>query len=311
MPPANSVTYSKAMNKILRKIATALRIFRLYFSKSPELASIQKQNTNAKVLDVVIHAHIYNDNYLKKLTKGIKNFPEAMFLISVPNLDIKQRVLEIFQTNHKQRVKVEIVPNRGRNFGPMLNVFSEEILSHEILVHIHSKASNGMLFRFFWSNILWRDLYLSKKRVRENFQYFSDPKLGVLATFTLGWTPPVFSWGGSFEKAQKLFPEITYLYDDAATFLYPIGGMFWARVSSIQPLFEKIESYKHFPEEANNLKEIQSGQTTEHVVERLIGLFPETLGFNQIVRVHERRKTITAKEFISKLVVSQNMLRRR
>lgn len=297
------------MKTIFRKILTANRILQIYLSRYPEIRSERAEINCLSNLDVVIHAHVYNPNYIKKLAKGIKNFPNSLFLISVPNSGVEKKVLEVFHKKKQTNIKTEIVPNRGRNFGPMLNVFSEEILRHEILIHIHSKASNGMTFRFFWGRILWRDLYLSRKKIKNNSLFFTDPKVGVLSTFSLAWTPPVFGWGGSFRKAEILVPGVTSRFKEGSIFLYPIGGMFWARVSAIRPIFEEINSYDKFPEEHLNMREIRSGQTTEHVLERLIGIVPETLGFSQIIRVHERRRTILAKEFIDKLVASESSLK--
>lgn len=265
------------------------------------MSSLSEKNMRLRVLDIVIYAHIYSTNYIKKLAKGFLNFPNSKFLVSVPSLEMKLKVQSVFEKRKISDFRIEIVPNRGRNFGPMLNTFSDEILKHEILVHVHSKASNGMAFRYFWSHILWRDLYLSKNKVKMNNLYFSNAEIGVLSSYSLAWTPPVFSWGGSFEKAKSLYPEITQLYDYNSNFLYPIGGMFWARVESIRPILERLQGYLIFPVESENTPAIRSGQTSEHAIERFVGLIPENLGFTQIVRINERRKTLTSAEFLLKL----------
>ena len=269
------------------------------------MSSLSEQNMRLRALDIVVYAHIYDINYVNKMAKGFKNFPNSIFLVSVPNLEIKLKVQSVFKKSKISDFRIEIVPNLGRNFGPMLNVFSDEILRHEILVHIHSKASNGMAFRYFWSHILWRDLYLSKNKVKKNYLYFSAAEIGVLSSYSLAWTPPVFSWGGSFEKAKSLYPEVTQLYDCSSIFLYPIGGMFWARVEAIRPVLERLQGKLIFPVESENTPAIRSGQTSEHAIERLMGLIPEKLGFTQIVRINERRKTLTSSEFISKLYREQ------
>jgi len=289
------------MKMILRKFLTCLKILRVYLSRDPYFNPISEQDMTVRDLDVVVYVHLYNQNYLKNLSKGIQNFPNSKFLVSVPNLDMKLKVQTIFEKRKAKKIQVEIVPNRGRNFGPMLTLFSKEILNHEILVHIHSKAANGMAFRFFWSRILWRDLYLSKKKIKKNYLYFSDTNVGVLSTVSLAWTPPVFSWGGSFDKAQTLFPEITNLYTDSSEFLYPIGGMFWARVEAIRPILENLHGYGIFPKESENIVAIRNGKTSEHAIERFIGLVPEFLGFRQIVRIHERRITVTSEQLIKSL----------
>lgn len=286
---------------ILRKFSTAVRILRIYLSRTPEMSSISEKNMRLRVLDVVVYAHIYNANYINKMARGIKNFPNSKFLVSVPGPEVKLKVQRVFEKKKISDFRIEIVPNRGRNFGPMLNVFSDEILKHEILVHIHSKASNGMAFRYFWSHILWRDLYLSKNKVKKNNLYFSCAEIGVLSSYSLAWTPPVFSWGGSFEKARSIYPEITRLYDYSSDFLYPIGGMFWARVEAIRPILEKLYGYDLFPEEQDNLVAINTGKTSEHAIERFIGLLPEILGYEQIVRVHEQRKTVNSEELIKQI----------
>jgi lipopolysaccharide biosynthesis protein len=251
---------------------------------------------------VIIYIHIYHRTYLKKLKKGIKNFPNSKFLVSTPNLDMKIAVEDIFTNRPVATFQVEIVPNRGRNFGPMLNIFATEILKHEILIHLHSKSPNHTIFRFFWSRILWRDLFLSGKKVKKNYLFFLDERVGVLSSFSLAWSPPVFSWGGSFEKADSIFPSVTKKYAASSIFLYPVGGMFWARVEALRPIIENLGGYDFFPEEISNLIAIRAGGTTEHVIERLVGLVPESLGFYQIVRVHERRKTVLSQEFLSKMI---------
>ena len=287
------------------KINKAIKTLRIYLIDKPKFNPLEmQQGIDHKEPNVVVYIHIYHRSYLKRLKKGLKNFPNTKFLVSTPNQSIKLAVEEIFIKRPKESYRVEIVPNRGRNFGPMINIFAPEILKHEILVHVHSKSPNKTIFRYCWSHILWSDLFLSRKKIEKNYLYFLDKSVGVLSTFSLAWSPRVFSWGGSFETADSIFPLVTKKYTDSSNLLYPIGGMFWARVEAIRPILENIDGYDLFPEEFSNLIAIRTGSTTEHAIERLIGLVPEFLGFRQIVRVHERRKTVTSQQFLSKMIVN-------
>jgi lipopolysaccharide biosynthesis protein len=287
---------------IYGKLLKSLKIIGVFFRKTPQFDSLEfSHKVNHGDLNVIVYAHIYHLSYLKKLKKGLKNFPSSKFLVSTPNLEMKMAAEKVFINRPIGSFQVETVPNRGRNFGPMLNVFASEILMHDILIHVHSKSPNKTIFRYFWSQVLWKDLFLSRKKVIKNFSYFTDSQVGVLSSFSLAWSPPVFSWAGSFEKANSIFPSVTKKYATSSVFLYPIGGMFWARVEAIRPILENLNGYDLFPEESTNLTAIRTGSTTEHVIERLIGIVPESMGFEQIVRVHERRQIVGAQQFLSKM----------
>lgn len=232
-----------------------------------------------------------------------KNFPDDLILVSVPNANLARYLSrKLHKRMNTQEILIRIAENKGRNFGPLFNEFSDHVLRKELLIHVHSKEAKGSLYRWMWSYLLWRELALRKRCIERNMAIMADEKCGIIMPFSLRWMPHYFSWLGNFEFARVLFPKILNYSSPRAQFLYPIGGMFMSRVDAISPMLKSEVLKKSFiPEELNQVG-IQVGITPEHMVERALGVIPLTQGFAAYTLLTENRNFYNSEQLLQAIL---------
>ena len=249
-------------------------------------------------LSIAIHFHIFYPEYFKIIEKGKVNFPDAIIFISVPN----QEMLQLAKTKFPdvQINNIRVVPNRGRNFAPLLLTFGKDLLEFDLVIHLHSKADYGSLRRKKWSKSLWDNLYLDTERVKYLRQVFeSDPRVGLYYSLDLRWMPSVFGWDGSDVIAKKVFSPFALDIEAAQNLDYPIGGMFWTRRENLELIMRFIQDLELFPPEKENQYSIQNGITLEHAIERFISISNSKNGFVPLIFLARGRKFTSA--FVDRL----------
>jgi lipopolysaccharide biosynthesis protein len=241
------------------------------------------------VLSVAIHFHIYYPEYFEQIEQGKLNFPDATIFISVPNEEMLRFAKAKFPDVQIKNIRV--VPNRGRNFAPLLLTFGRDLLAFDLVIHLHSKAAYGSLRREKWSQSLWENLYLNTERVELVRRVFeSDPQIGLYYPLDFRWMPSVFGWDGSEEIAKKVFGSYSVEIEAAHSLDYPIGGMFWTRRENLELIMRFIQDLELFPPEKENQYAIQNGLTLEHAIERFISVSNSKNGFMPLIFLARGKK---------------------
>jgi lipopolysaccharide biosynthesis protein len=249
------------------------------------------QQASDCLLSVAIHFHIYYPEYFEKIEEGKLNFPDATIFISVPDEEMLRLAKTKFPNIHINNIRV--VPNRGRNFAPLLLTFGKDLLEFDIVIHLHSKADYGSLRRKKWSKFLWDNLYLDTKKVEYLRRVFeSDRRIGLYYPLDLRWMPSVFGWDGSEVIAKKVFSPFAIEIESAQNLDYPIGGMFWTRRENLELIMRFIEDLELFPPETENQYAIRNGITLEHAIERFISVSNSKNGFMPLIFLARGKKFV-------------------
>ena len=247
------------------------------------------ENKSTRSMSIAVHFHVYYPEYFEQIEIGKSNFPDATFFISVPNKEMLRLAKAKFP--HVQSKNVKVVPNRGRNFAPLLLTFGKDLLDFDLVIHLHSKADYGSLRRKNWSAFLWENLYLNAEKVEYVRRVFeSDPQIGLYYPLDLRWMPSVFGWDGSEEIAKRVFSSYNDEIAAAQTLDYPIGGMFWTRRENLELMMKFVQDLELFPPEEENQHAIQNGITLEHSVERFISISNLTNGFVPLIYLARGKK---------------------
>jgi glycosyltransferase involved in cell wall biosynthesis len=106
-------------------------------------------------------------------------------------------------------IDIRLVPNRGRDLGPLLSAYGEEILqNYDIVCHLHAKrslsvdAAMGEIWReFLWQHLLG-DLYPMMDLALSRFA--KDDRLGLL----FAEDPHICDWGGNLQLCEKLAVQL-------------------------------------------------------------------------------------------------------
>ncbi|WIA60699.1 rhamnan synthesis F family protein [Stenotrophomonas sp. BIO128-Bstrain] len=218
---------------------------------------------------VGIMAHVFYPDLIEEFATLLGNVPVPFeLLVSVMDEDAKARAEQRFGLlSRVSALHVRIVPNRGRDIAPMLVTFRDEILSLDVIGHIHTKKSlyTGSE-QESWRHYLLTSLLGTEQRVAWILGMFqAEPRLGLVYPESYEGVPLwAHTWLSNAEVGEALAARLGIVIDRNAYIDFPAGSMFWARVDALRPLFELNLAIAEFPEEKG-----QIDGTLQHAVERI------------------------------------------
>lgn len=225
-------------------------------------------------LRVGVHLHLHYSDLAEEFAARFKSAtPSAELHITVTSEKARQEVAYSFR-NHEAEVFVTVVPNRGRDIGPMLDVLRQHHQDYDVFGHFHGKKS---LFVGGETGRLWRSFLLdtlvgtSADTAKIMALFEDDPSLGLAFAedrLNAGWTEnkPV---------AAELARDMGLTGKLDAYPVYPIGTMFWARTKALAPLIDSKLCTADFPPEP-----IPDDATKLHAIERLLPMIVSGSNFS-------------------------------
>lgn len=227
--------------------------------------------------------HLFYPDYLDRVQKVVANFPKSHYFVSTTSEEIARKTSELFR-GLEVPVAVRIVPNVGRNFGPLFVEFSKELREFPFFVHLHTKRSTFLDYATanVWSDRLWQTLGENKNillRVLHLMRENESLKIAYPDVSDL-IAPINFRMGNNRSPATDLLEKASlskrFLLE--GSFAFPAGGMFLARTSAIEPILQAKLTYSDFPDELG-----QRDATPQHALERLIGVLAQADGGEHLV----------------------------
>lgn len=237
----------------------------------------------APVGRIAVHAHIFYADVAPEFAEFLSRMPFAFDLfVSVPSEEISKACEGLLEGLPRLlRLKMAVVPNKGRDVAPMFCTFGEELRTYDYLAHIHSKKSlynDGATQG--WREYLLEQLLGSALQIRKIFALLDEPtqigfvypqnyfKLPYWANTWLSNKPMARAW------CKRLgIDDMPNGYFD-----YPAGSMFWARVNALKPLFDAGLTLEDFPAETG-----QRDATLAHCLERLFALTARRSGYKTAI----------------------------
>lgn len=247
---------------------------------TPKDNLIPKETGTWKQQKVAIVLHIFYPDFVAKFAESLDRFPMKVdvFVTAATSKIASDANITFSKLDKVSKVKTAVCENRGRNFGPFLVHFSKDLLSYDLMCHLHSKKSlySGRE-QTQWFD--YQNQYLLKdKHVTSSVLRLFDERreLGIYYP-TSFWMMPAWvnHWTCNKPFAKEFVEEWGIDIND--NFInYPVGGMFWARPAALKPLLDKIYQYDDFPAEP-----LPNDGSTLHALERILGLLVEKQGFEQ------------------------------
>jgi FMN phosphatase YigB (HAD superfamily) len=230
--------------------------------------------------NVAVCIHIFYEDFIERFVNSLAYMPFEVDLYLSVSEGIELRLVEeAFEKHSKVKtLKCVSVPNRGRNFGPMLVEFGSDLLNYELVCHLHSKKSlySGR-DQTQWFDYLNQFLLQDRNVVREVLKLFHENSdLGIYYPTTFQMMPAwVNHWTCNKPFASSFVSD--WDLDISENFLtYPVGGMFWARPMAIRQMLESNYEYDHFPAEP-----LPNDGSWLHALERALGLLVEKNDYKQ------------------------------
>jgi len=230
---------------------------------------------------LALTAHLFYEDYVDILVEVVSKNPViSKVLVTTTSDSILQRLKAAFG-GLSIDYEIRLTANRGRNFGPLFSEFRKEILEHKYFIHLHSKKSKHTRKSVAsdWSGRFWRQFGLDESLLHRTLAILeANPALGLSYPLVTDIISPVhFAMHSNAEISEGILEKLGLRFE-GERFAYPAGGMFIAKSKSLQPLLEMEWRLEDFPPELN-----QMDGTTQHALERLVGLVPTLQGFGHLV----------------------------
>ena len=257
---------------------------------------------------VAVCLHVFYADFLDYYRQCLSHFPLSVdVFISVSDIALKEVAIEKLGTlNTVNNIEVVAVPNRGRNFGPMLVQFGQKLLDYDLFCHLHSKKSlySGRP-QTQWADYLGEFLLNDANVISKAITHMAkNDECGIYYPTSFMMMPDwVNHWLKNKPFKSKFFEEWA-IKDNSDFIAYPAGGMFWAKPEALKQLLDKEYQYEDFPAEP-----LPNDGSELHALERTIGLLAERNGYKQLFYYPELgRFTHDKSHIFANYVCSQEQL---
>ena len=228
-------------------------------------------------LRVALHGHFfYPDLFDDCLQKMQSNRVQCDLYLSTTD-ELKADQLRRAATGYSRgKVEIRVVPNSGRDLGPFLTEFGEELAGgYDLIGHVHGKRSAhsadvawGESWReFLWQNLLG-DVFPMMDVIASRFS--NDERLGIVFPDD----PHLGEWDDNRAIAEEIAKRMGITDSLPRFFNYPIGTMFWARPKALAPLFSLRLRWEDYPDEPMGID-----GTVLHAIERLMSFVARQGGY--------------------------------
>jgi len=228
-----------------------------------------------------LHLHLYYPDQLDGILRRLRaNQSTPDLFISVKSDEDLSLVEGKVSGLGERRIVIKKVPNRGRNFAPLLTGFREIFSEYEIFGHLHAKHSPHIEDRKeveTWGNFLWSNLLGDQMPMMDAIigELSRDPSLGLVFPDD----PNVFGWGDNEPDSRLLAARMGMgTFHPSNHINFPAGSMFWGKTMAFKPLLDLNLSWEDYPAEP-----VGHDGTVLHAMERLIPEIVRYSGFHMAV----------------------------
>jgi hypothetical protein len=224
-----------------------------------------------------LHLHIYYPDLtaemLQLLTANHGTRPDLFVTVSS-----EEGLREVTENAARLCVSIKeivVVPNRGRDVGPLLTLLGRRLIEdYEIVGHLHAKRSSWFAdpFSGAWRTFCLENLLGGKHAMMDLLldRFAHNPKLGIV----FPCDPNIWGWTRNRSAAEALLERMGIAANLPEHFFFPVGTMFWARTHAIAPLLELDLGWNDYPPEP-----LPYDGTILHAIERLFPVVAQHRGF--------------------------------
>lgn len=240
---------------------------------------------------IAVIFHIYYEDLVETCKKYIDNFDVNIYdielFITTMSEGTKDKIIKAFDNSKFKNIKVEVIPNKGRDIGSLLVAANDFVnngnfdyvcFAHDKkMPHLKwKKVADGFVERCYHS------IFGNENIVNNVVELFEEnEKLGIVSCMppyhnayypTLGG-----SWTKNFPCTKELAKELglNVNIDRKKPPLAPYGTCFWFRPEALKILFERRFDYEDFPNEPLPAAD----NTILHAIERIYSFVAQEMGY--------------------------------
>lgn len=226
---------------------------------------------------IAVHGHFYYPELARDFLRRLENNGCCCdLLISTDEAAKADMLREIFRSYGRGRTTVRVTENRGRDIGPLLTEFKQDVLGrYDFIGHLHGKKSLhiGAVEGEAWREFLWEHLLGGVYPMMDIVLDYLCNHENVGLVFAEEWN--LFDWEQNLDLATRLARRMDIATPLPPFFDFPAGSMFWARPAALKPLFDLELQWADYPPEP-----VDIDGTILHAIERLLPLIARRAGFS-------------------------------
>ena len=219
---------------------------------------------------IAVHAHIYYAELAPEIKRYLENIPVRFDLYVTTDSDSKAADIKRYLAGIEKvgSLDIRVVPNRGRDIGPMLVELGETLVKYEVALHIHTKRSPHNPDLRGWRRYLMQSLLGSPGLVTSILDTFAkDQHLGIFYPQIYHPVIPFMRIGGNAGGISSILKRAgrdTADLENIDMKAFPAGFMLWFRGSAIKPFIRLKLDLGDFDVESG-----QDDSTLAHAIERM------------------------------------------
>ncbi|KQO67477.1 rhamnan synthesis F family protein [Methylobacterium sp. Leaf89] len=234
-----------------------------------------------------VHAHCFYPELIKELIPGFHNLPpDARIVITAVSAADAQFIARAMHRHAvRQPTEVRVVPNRGRDIGPLLVGCQDVWRTFDVVLHLHTKVSTHVSWGEEWRLYLFDQTLGSKALVDWVLERFAaDPTLGCLYPRNFHRIREYVNVEQNSAAIDAFLAVLGLPAAAGAQPDYPAGSMAWYRTAGLATLADALTTLDRFEAEAD-----QVDLTFAHALERIMPLVVRAFGYAVRNYVTERR----------------------
>jgi ubiquinone/menaquinone biosynthesis C-methylase UbiE/glycosyltransferase involved in cell wall biosynthesis len=231
-------------------------------------------------IKAALHLHIFYiemaENMASRIAKSKSRVP---LFVSICDYKHESQIRKIFSDFQLIIEQVRVVPNRGRDIGPLLTEFARELSKYDVIGHAHTKKSVALSDPHFtceWSNLLLENILGGSCSAIDIVlaQFEQNPRLGLVYPAD----PYITGWDKNKKHAINLLEKLKLSHINLPeNFDYPTGNMFWIRTRAIQQILSENLQWEDYPSEP-----LCDDGSLLHAIERIWPFVVTNRGYEQL-----------------------------
>lgn len=222
---------------------------------------------------VLVVAHVHYPELWGDIDQRLGRIHEPFDLVVTVTQGVAESAIPVIARRHRT-ARIEIVPNRGRDWGPLAHLVRiGAIGNYQAVVKMHTKKSEHRIDGDSWRLDLLDGVLESPEAIRRIVDLLgADSSVGMVVP--TGHVVGTEHWGSNLGIIEALASRAAMGFDPESL-KFAAGSMFWCRPWLLQQLglFDLVEA--DF--------DVEGGQydgTTAHALERLMGIMTEVGGMD-------------------------------
>jgi lipopolysaccharide biosynthesis protein len=224
---------------------------------------------------VLVVAHVHYPELWGDIDERLGRIHEPFDLLVTVTQGTAESIIPTIARRHRT-ARIEIVPNRGRDWGPLVQLVNKGLVQdYDAVAKVHTKKSEHRIDGDSWRLDLLDGVFESPEAIRRIVDLLCEDR-SVGMVLPTGHVSGTEHWGSDLGIVEALAARLPMAFDPEAL-RFPAGSMFWCRPWLLQRLADLALTDTDFEQEGG-----QYDGTTAHALERFVGVMCEVGGMDLV-----------------------------